>query len=218
MSASASSGARVARRRAVRAADAVDVGQQHELARAEAGGDAGRGVVRVDVADEALLVARERRDHRHLAGHEQRVEEVAADADHVGHEAQLGDPLADEQPAVDARQAHGVDAEVAQGRHQLAVDDAAQDGGGHLERGGIGHPQAALEAGRDAEALEPVGHAAAAAVHEDDRAAPGQHGHLGEHVLLLGERRAAELEDEDLAHGRRPVMSCTPRSRSRTPP
>ena len=218
MSASASSRREGRQAAPVRVVHAVDVGQQHELARAKVGGDAGRGVVRVDVADQALLVARERRDHRHLAGHEQRVEEVAADADHVGHEAQLGDALADEQPPVDARQAYGVDAKVAQGRHQLTVDHASQDGRGHLERGGIGHPQAALEAGRDAEPFQPVGHAAPAAVHDDDRPAPGQHGHVGQHVLLLGERGAAQLEDEDLAHGRRPVMSCTPRSRARTPP
>ena len=39
-----------------------------------------------------------------------------------------------EQAAVDAGQADGIDAEVAQPGHELAVDDAAQDGRGDLER------------------------------------------------------------------------------------
>ena len=49
---------------AVGVADAVDVGQQDQLARAETGRDARRRVVGVDVADDAVLVARERRDDR----------------------------------------------------------------------------------------------------------------------------------------------------------
>ena len=130
---------------AVRVADAVDVGQQDELARAEAGRDPGGGVVGVDVADDAVLVAGERRDDRHLAADEDRVEEVAAQPDDVGDEAHARDPLGDEQPAVDARQADRVDAEVAQPGDELAVDDAAQDRGRDLERGGVGDPQPALE-------------------------------------------------------------------------
>ena len=39
---------------AVGVADAVDVGEQHQLAGAEPGRDAGRGIVGVDVADDAL--------------------------------------------------------------------------------------------------------------------------------------------------------------------
>ena len=88
---------------AVGVADAVDVGQQDELAGAEAGGDAGRGVVGVDVAHDAVGVAGERRDDRDLAADEDRVEQVAAQAGHAGHEPELGDPLGDEQAAVDAR-------------------------------------------------------------------------------------------------------------------
>ena len=48
-------------------AHAVDVGQQDQLAGAEPGRDAGRGVIGVDVADDAVGVAGERRDDRHLA-------------------------------------------------------------------------------------------------------------------------------------------------------
>ena len=46
----------------------------------EAGGDAGRRVVGVDVADDPVLVAGERRHDRDLAADEDRVEEVALDA------------------------------------------------------------------------------------------------------------------------------------------
>ena len=133
---------------AVGVAHAVDVGQEHELAGAEAGGDAGRGVVGVDVADDAVRVAGERRHDRHLAADEDRVEQVAAQADDAGHEAELGDPLGDEQAAIDPGQPDGIDAEVAQAGHELAVDDAAQDGGRDLEALGVGHAQAALELAR----------------------------------------------------------------------
>ena len=103
---------------AVGVADAVDVGHQDELAGAEPGRDPGRGVVGVDVADDALLVAGERRDDRHLAADEDRVEEVAAQPDDVGDEPHPRDALADEQPAVDARQPDRVDAEIAEARRR----------------------------------------------------------------------------------------------------
>ena len=77
---------------AVRVADAIHVGEQHELARAEAGGDPGRDVVGVDVADDAVLVPRERRDDRHLATDEHGIEEVAAQPDDVGDEAHAPGP------------------------------------------------------------------------------------------------------------------------------
>ena len=94
----------------------------------------GGHVVGVDVADDAVRVARERRHDRHLAADEDRVEQVAAQADDAGHEPEVGDPLGDEQAAIDAGQADGIDAEVAQAGDELAVDHAAQDGGGDLER------------------------------------------------------------------------------------
>ena len=78
-------------RRAVGVADAVDIGQQDELAGAEPGGDPGRRVVGVDVADDALLVPGERRHDRHLAADEEAVEEVAAEPGHVGDEADVRD-------------------------------------------------------------------------------------------------------------------------------
>ena len=77
--------------------------------------------------------------------------------------------LADQQAAVHARQPDRVAADVPQRGDELAVDDAPQDRGRDLERGGIGDPQPALEVGRDAEALEPLGHPLAAAVDEHDR-------------------------------------------------
>ncbi len=84
----------------------------------------GGDVVGVDVADDPVLVASERRDDRDLAADEERVEEVAAEADDVGHEAHARHPLGDQQAAVDARQADRVDAEVPQPGDELAVDDA----------------------------------------------------------------------------------------------
>ena len=185
---------------AVGVADAVDIGQQDELARPEPRGDAGRDVVGVDVADDAVRVARERRHDRHLATDEDRVEQVATQPDDAGHEPEMGDPLGDEQAAIDARQAHGIDAEVAQPGHELAVDDAAQDGRGDLERGGIGDAQAAFELGRDAEPLQPLGDALAAAMDEDHGPLARDRGHFLEHLALVRDRRAAELDDEDLAH------------------
>ena len=84
--------------------------------------------------------------------------------------------------------------------HELAVDDAAQDGRGHLERLGVGDPQAALEPARHAEPLQPFGDPLAAAVDEHDRTAPGDGRDLVEHLALVGDGRATELDDEDFAH------------------
>ena len=67
-------------------ADAVHVGQEDELAGTEARRDAGRGVVGVDVADDALRVTGQRRDDRHLAPDEDRVEQVATQPDDAGNE------------------------------------------------------------------------------------------------------------------------------------
>ena len=118
----------------------------------------------------------------------------------MGDQAHPGHTFRHEQAPVDPGEADGVDAEVAQRRHELAVDDAPQDGRGHLEGLGVGHPQAALEAGGDAQPVEPLGHPLAAAMDDRDRPTPGHGGHLGQHLLLVGEGRPAELQDEDLAH------------------
>ena len=76
----------------------------------------------------------------------------------------------------------------------------AEHGRGDLERRGIGDPQPALEVRRDAEPLEPLGHALAAAVDEHDRPTARDRGDLGEHLPLVRERRPAQLDDDDLAH------------------
>ena len=186
---------------AVGVADAVDVGQQHELARTEPGRDAGGDVVGVDVADDAVRVAGQRRHDRHLAADEDRVEQVAPQADDARHEAELRDALGDEQAAIDAGQADRIDAEVAQAGDELAVDDAAQDRGGHLERGGIGDAQTALERRRDAEALEPLGDALAAAMDEDHGTSSRDRGHFRQH-LRSGPRSSCppSLTTRTLAH------------------
>ena len=93
-----------------------------------------------------------------------------------------------------------VDAEVAQPGDELAVDHAAQDGRCDLERGGVGHPQPALERRRDAEPVEPFRDPLAAAVDEHDGTLAGDRRDLAQHLGLVGDRRPAELDDEDLAH------------------
>ena len=105
MSASASPAVSASSLPAVGVADAIHVGQQHELAGPEAGGDPGRGVVGIDVADDPVRVAGERCDDRDLAADQDRVEQVAPQPDDAGDQAEVGDPLGDEQAAVDARTA-----------------------------------------------------------------------------------------------------------------
>ena len=99
-------------------AHAVDVGQQHELAGAESRRDPGGRVVGVHVADDALGVARQRCHDRHLAADEDRIEQVATQVRHAGDEPELRDALGDEQPAIDAAEADGIDAQVAQRRRR----------------------------------------------------------------------------------------------------
>ena len=131
---------------------------------------------------------------------EQRVEQVASDAGDGRHEPHVGKPMADQQPAVHARQPDGVATDVAERGDELAVDDAAQDRRRDLERRRVGDPQPVLEPRLDAEALEPLRHPLAAAVHEHDRALAGDGGYLDQDLALLGEGRPAELDDDDLAH------------------
>ena len=171
-----------------------------ELAGAEPRGDAGGGVVRVDVADDPLLVAGQRRHHGDLSGDEQRVQEVAPDAHDVGHEPQTRDALGDHEAAVHAGEADRVDATVAQIGDQLGVDHSPQDGRGHVQGGLVRDPQPALEPAGNAEALQPLGYALSAAVDEDDGTLAGDDRDLVEDVRLVGERRPAELEDEHFAH------------------
>ena len=185
---------------AVRPAHPVDVRHEDQLASAEAGREPRGGVVRVDVADDAVLVPGERRDHRHLAADHQLVEQVPAHAGHRRDEPHVGEAVADEQPAVDAAEADRVAARVAQRGDELAVDDAPQDRGRHLERGRVRDAQPVHEAGLDAEALQPLGDALAAAVDEHDRARAGDLRDLAQHLLLLRERRPADLDDDDVAH------------------
>ena len=79
-------------------------------------------------------------------------------------------------------EADRVDAEVAQARDELAVDDAAQDRRRDLEGLGVGHPQPALEPARDAEPLEPLGDPLAAAMDQDHGPATRDRGHVRQHV------------------------------------
>ncbi len=175
---------------AVGVADAVDVGQQDELAGTEARGDPGGCVVGVDVADDPVAVAGKWRDDRDLAADEDRIEQVATKPDDRRHETEVRDALGDQEAAVDARQSDRIDAEVAESGDELAVHDAAQDGGGDLEGLGVGHPQAALEPAWHAEALEPFGDPLAAAMDEDHGTSSRDRGHFLEH-LATGRRSSS---------------------------
>ena len=209
---------------AVGVADAVDVGQQDELAGAEPGGDPGRGVVRVDVADDPLLVAGERRDDRHLAADEERVEQVAAEPDDVGDEPHPRDPLGDEQAAVDAR--------TARPRRRPRSRRPATSSLLTTPR----RTAAATSSEAASVTRRPpsnVDGTPSRSSHSVIRLPPPWTSTTGrwraiaatslEHLPLLGDRRAAELDDEDLAHRSAPrrrmpaFTSCTPRSRSRRP-
>ena len=172
------------------------------------GGDPGRDVVGVDVADDAVLVAGERRDDRHLAADEDRVEEVAAEADDVGDEPDARDALGDR--AGRRRRRTARPASTPRSRRpgdELAVDDAAEDRGGDLERRRVGHAEAALEARRDAQPLEPLGDPPAAAVDEDDGTATRDRGDLVEDLGW-----SAIVVPPSLTT-RISLTSCTPSSR-----
>ena len=92
-------------------------------------------LVGVDVADDPVLVPGERRDDRHLAAHEDRVEQVAPQPDDVGDEAEPGTRSAMSSPPSTPDRPTASTPEVAQPCDELAVDDAAQDGRRDLERG-----------------------------------------------------------------------------------
>ena len=150
------------------------------------------------------------RDDRHLAADEDRIEEVATQPDDRSDEAELGDALGDQEATIDAGQTDGVDAEVAEAGDELAVDDAAEDCRGDLERLRVRHAKAALEPARDSEALEPFGDPLAAAVDEDHGTSSRDRGHFLEDLALVGDRRPAELDDEDLRHPGATITSCIP--------
>ena len=185
---------------AVLVPDAVDVGHQHQLPSAKPRGDAGRRVIRVDVADDAVLVSCEWRHDRHLAADEDRVEQVASQPDDVRHEPEVRHALGDQEAAVDAREPDRIDAEVAQPGHELTVDDAPQDGRRDFQGGRIRDAEPALESTGHAEPLEPVGDPLAAAMDEHDGPLPRERGHFLEDLPLIGDGRPAELDDDDFAH------------------
>ena len=85
---------------AVGAAHAVGIGQQDQLSGSQPCRDARGGIVGVDVAHDAVLVARQRGDDRDLVGDEERVEQVALEADDMRDEPDVRDPLAHEHPAI----------------------------------------------------------------------------------------------------------------------
>ncbi len=123
-------------------------------------------------------------------------------------------PRPADRAAVDAAHADGIGAQATQRRGQLGVDDAADDGQEDLQRGLVGDATAGLEAAGDAEPLEPVGEALAATVDDDDGPPAALGDDLAQDVLLLGDGRAAELDDDRAARDRGALPTPCPRRAS----
>ena len=185
-----------------RVADAVDVGHQDELARAEPGREARRGVVRVDVADDAVLVPRERRDDRHLAARP-----AARRGGRAGrpttrrHEARgpgRARPISRPPSTPDSPTASQPTSRSAATSSLLTTPRRTAAATSSAAASVTRSPPSKRR--RDAQPLEPLGHPLAAAVDEHDRPLARDRGDLGQDLALVGERRAAELDDDDLAH------------------
>ena len=181
MSVSASADGQRVEPAAVGVADAVDVGQQDELAGAEPGRDARGRVVGVDVADDPVLVAGERRDDRHLAADEDRVEEVAAEADDVGDEPERRRraPRSSRPPSTPDRPTASTPRSRRPATSSLLTTPrrtaaATSSAAWSVTR----RPSSKLR--RDAEPVEPLGDPLAAAVDEDDGPATRDRGDLVE--------------------------------------
>ena len=195
------------RRSACRACGRPRRARRRRRSAARAGGRRGPAampggrVVGVDVADDAVLVAGERRDDRHLAADEDRVEQVAPQPDDTWRRGRA--------PGSARRSAGRRRRPTARPRRRPRSRSPAtssllttprRTAAATSSDCGVGDAQAALEPARDAEALEPFGDALAAAVDEHHGPSPRDRGHLREDLALVGDGRPAQLDDEDLAH------------------
>ena len=197
MSASASPAVRRVEPAAVGVAHAVDVGQQDELAGADPGRDPGRHVVGVDVADDALLVAGERRHDRHLARRRGASRGGRAGARRRGRRAPFRGPARRRaarrrRPTGRPRRRRG---RAAPATSSLFTTPRRTAAATSSEAASVTRrPPSNVR--RDAEPVEPLGDPPAAAVDEDDRPLAGDRGDLAQHLALVGDRRPAELDDE----------------------
>src|SRR4029079_2499199 len=121
-----------------RLAGPVRVAQQHER-RPERPGQSRRDLVGVDVADHAILVEGERGDDWDLPAIAEAPEPLRARTGDGRHAAELGNPLGDEQPAIDPGQADRADSQLDERGNQLLVDKAADNRARALERVVTGH-------------------------------------------------------------------------------
>ncbi|MDZ7727409.1 MAG: hypothetical protein U5Q44_04000 [Dehalococcoidia bacterium] len=191
----------------LRAADALDVRQEDQAARANRRGDSPGDGVGVDV-DELVGAAvgvrdvAQGADDRDDAGRAQGLDGRGVGAHGFADKAhgRVGD-LAFEDAAVGAAEADSAPTGAVDGRHDALVDEAGEDGDHDRQDPFVGDPAAALEAGLDAHGIEPAGGLGAAAV-DDDRgvALAGERGGITEGGVAGAQGTAADLDDEWLAH------------------
>ena len=152
-------------------------GAEDQLLRAERSADRGRDGVRVDVEDDAGVVRGHRADDRHQAGVQLLADHGRIDRDDVADEAVVHRLAVDldrraavgaHEPRIHAREAHGVDAELAAGGEDARVDEAVQHHGRRVDRAVVGDAAAAHHARLDAERALHLVELRAAAVHQHD--------------------------------------------------
>ena len=190
---------------------ALDVGEDHQLLRADRDGERGGGRVGVDVVELAVGARRDRGDDRHLALVEQRLHDLRPHLDDLADLPEVDllavddhpAPLGGEQPGVLAGQADGERAVGVDQPDDLRADLADEDHADDLHRLGGRHPEPAAELAGHPQAVEVGGDLRPAAVHDHDAdpGVPQEHDVLGERRLQLGagHRVAAVLDDDGAA-------------------
>src|SRR5207249_3156861 len=172
------------------------VGQEDEPGserRSQPAGD----LVGVDVADRAVSVERNWGDDRQEPGAVEDPDDLRPRGDDPSDASQLDHALGNEQAGVDAGQADCAHPEALQGYDELGVDDAGENRERHLERRFVGHPPPALEPALHAETGQPVSESPPPAVNDHEVVRSSDVRHAGERVVLLGQRLAAELQDDE---------------------
>lgn len=190
---------------------ALDVGQDDQLARAEGDRERGCRGVRVDVEHlgRVVDVRGDGRHHGDATGVEQVEHRTGVDLHDVADLADVhldavdddGAPTGLEQAAVLAGQADGVRSVRVEQADQLAGDLTGEDHAHDVHRLGRRHAQTATELADDPEAVEHGVDLRAAAVHDDGTQAdlPEEDHVLGERALevVVDHRVAAVLDDHE---------------------
>ena len=186
--------------------DAGGVREQHQLARLQAFGDGAGHEVRVDVVGLAVGADADRRDHRHEAAADERVEQAAMHRFNLPHVADVddlrgcalarreGELAGADQVGVLAADAHGAPAGGVQERDDVLVDKAAEHHLHDVHGGGVGDAHAVHEAGGNVQAVQQIADLRPAAVDDD-----GVHAHQLEQHHVAGEGALQVLGDHGVA-------------------